>query len=394
MLAVWFLAVAVQCALLLFIYKQGRAALLGGMTELPYPPLESDAPKVGVIIPVAGQRAGMETALRSLLEQDYPCYEVIFVTAEADDPAVPCLRKLATECAHVRHVTASRASRCGQKNHNILCGIAALGKDADIYAFCDSTHTASRAFLRTLVQPVAAGETAFSTGYHVVDALDDQPVTLGYQITVIFMRLLQAVSVFTQPWGGAMAISRPAFERYRIEELWAANVVDDCSLAGLLMARRVHMHLSSAALLRTPVAALAQEQWVAWFDRQILFLKFCTPAMWYLMGLGLVLLFAPTLCSLALLLSRPTFGCAPAWSALAAAAHVVFLLYFALALRDFSARRAPAPAWLRAFALNYWLLGWVYVRSIACRHLCWHDTTYHVGAGGRVISLDKHRKHV
>jgi len=394
MLTVWFLAVAVQCALLFFIYRRGRAALLGGTAELPYPPLGPDAPKVGVIIPVAGQRAGMETALRSLLEQDYPCYEVVFVTAETDDPAVPCLQKLAAECAHARHVTAGRASRCGQKNHNILCGIAALGKNADIYAFCDSTHTAPRAFLRTLVQPVAAGETAFSTGYHVVDALDDQPVTLGYQITVIFMRLVQAVSVFTQPWGGAMTISRPAFERYRIEELWAVNVVDDCSLAGLLTARRGHMHLCPAALLRTPIAAHARKQWVAWFDRQILFLKFCTPAMWHLMGLGLVLLFVPTLCSLALLVSRPIFGCAPVWSAPAAAAHLVFLLYFALALRDFSARRTPAPAWLRAFVLNYWLLGWVYVRSITCRHLHWHDTTYHVGAGGRVISLDKHTKHV
>jgi hypothetical protein len=73
---------------------------------------------------------------------------------------------------------------------------------------------------------------------------------------------------------------------------------------------------------------------------------------------------------------------------------LVFLLYFALALRAFSSRRAPACAWLRAFALNYWLLGWTYARSIGCRRLHWHDTSYHVGAGGRVLSLDKHVKHV
>ncbi|MCL2123813.1 MAG: glycosyltransferase [Desulfovibrionaceae bacterium] len=394
MLAVWFLSAAVQCVLLFCIYKAGRATLLGGTAELPYPPLGPGAPKVGVIIPVAGQRPGMEAALRSLLEQDYPCYEVVFVTAEADDPAVPCLRTLAAEFAHARHVTAGSASRCGQKNHNSLCGIAALGNKADIYAFCDSTHTAQRDFLRTLVRPVAAGEAAFSTGYHAVDALDDQPVTLGYQITVIFMRLLQTVSVFTQPWGGAMSIARSAFERYRIEELWATNVVDDCSLAALLTARRGHMRLCPAALLRTPVAAHAREQWMAWFERQILFLKFCTPAMWHLMGLGLVLLFAPTLCSLSLLLVCLLLGSAPVWPVLAAAAHLMFLLYFALALREFSARRAPAPAWLRAFALNYWLLGRVYARSIACRHLRWHDTTYRVGAGGRVLSLDKRMKHI
>jgi hypothetical protein len=107
-----------------------------------------------------------------------------------------------------------------------------------------------------------------------------------------------------------------------------------------------------------------------------------------------VLLFAPTLCSLALPILWLVFGSAPAWSALAAAAHLICVLRFALALRDFSPRRAPAPAWLRAFALNYWLLGWVYIRSIACRHLRWHDTLYRVGAGGRVISLDKQKKQV
>jgi cellulose synthase/poly-beta-1,6-N-acetylglucosamine synthase-like glycosyltransferase len=356
--------------------------------------LGPDAPKVGVIIPVAGQRSGMDTALRSLLEQDYPRYEVVFVTAEADDPAVPRIRALTEEFSHARHVVAGRASCCGQKNHNTLCGIAALGKDADIYAFCDSTHTAPSDFLRTLVRPLVAGEAAFSTGYHAVDALDDRPVTLGYQITVIFMRLLQAVSVFTQPWGGAMSLSRPAFERYGIRELWGTNVVDDCSLAGLLMARRAYMRLCPAALLRTPAAAHPREQWVTWFDRQILFLKFCTPVMWRLTGLGLLLLFVPTLCSLALLLFCSLSGGVPAWSALAAVAHLMFLLYFALALREFSARRAPVFAWLRAFALNYWLLGWVYARSIACRHLHWHDTVYHVGAGGQVISLDKHKKPV
>ena len=394
MLIVWCMFVSIQCALLFWIYRKGRAALLGGLADLPYPPLGPDAPKVGVIIPVAGLRPGMEAALRSLLDQDYPRYEVIFVTAEADDPAVPCLRALTEEFSHSRHVTAGRASRCGQKNHNSLRGIAALGNDAEVYAFCDSTHTASRGFLRALVRPVVAGEVAFSTGYHVVDALDDMPVTLGYQITVTLMRLLQAVSAFTQPWGGAMSMSRQAFERYKIQEHWGTNVVDDCSLAGLLMERRGYVRLCPGALLRTPAAAHGREQWVAWFDRQILFLKFCTPAMWHLMGLGLVLLFMPTLCSLALLVAWAALDGVPAWSASAAAAHLIFLLYFALALREFSVRRAPAPAWLRAFALNYWLLGWVYLRSIGCRRLSWHDTTYHLGAGGRVIALDKQIKQV
>jgi hypothetical protein len=78
MLAAWFVFTCMQCALLFFLCRAGRAALLGGLAELPYPSLGPDAPKVGVVIPVGGRRPGMEAALRSLLEQDYPCYEVIW----------------------------------------------------------------------------------------------------------------------------------------------------------------------------------------------------------------------------------------------------------------------------------------------------------------------------
>ena len=94
MFAAWFVSACFQCALLFFIYREGRAVLLGGTAELLYPPLGPSAPKVGVIIPIAGQRAGMDAALRSLLEQDYPLYEVVFVTAKADDPAMPSIRTL------------------------------------------------------------------------------------------------------------------------------------------------------------------------------------------------------------------------------------------------------------------------------------------------------------
>ena len=34
------------------------------------------------------------------------------------------------------------------------------------------------------------------------------------------MRLLQGLSAFTQPWGGAMAMTRAAFERYGVARLW------------------------------------------------------------------------------------------------------------------------------------------------------------------------------
>jgi hypothetical protein len=338
-----------------------------------------------MIVPVAGLRPGTEKALRSLLEQDYPRYSVVFATAEDDDPAVPLINALVGEYARARHVTAGRAVRCGQKNFNSLAGVSALGDAAEIYVFCDSTHTAGPDFLRVLVRPLAAGEAAFSTGYHAVEAEDALPVTLAYQMTVIIMRLLQSCSLFTQPWGGAMAVSRAAFERYGVERLWAGNVVDDCSLAARLTAVRGRVRLCPEALLRTPAARHSLAQWRNWFERQILFLKFCTPALWRLMGPGICLLLLPTLFSLALL---PLCIADPRPAHLPAVLHLCLLGLFALNLREFADNPPPGRAWLAAFALNLWMLGRVYVGSIAARTLRWHDTLYHVGKGGRVRRLE------
>ncbi len=391
MVTAWLIGVCLQCALLFAALRGGRLLLRPGDFEPAWPALPERPPRAGMIVPAAGARPDMEPALRSLLTQDYPDYEVVFVTAEENDPAVPLLRRLTEEDPRARHVVAGRAGRCGQKNHNTLHGLAALGPEVEIFAFCDSTHIARPDFLRMLLRPLLAGEAAFSTGYHTVEAQDAQPVTLAYQMTVVFMRLLQAVSAFTQPWGGAMAMTRAAFERYGVEKLWASNVVDDCSLAGLLMASRGQVRLCPEALLCTRAARHSRAQWQSWFERQLLFLKFCTPAMWHALGLGLFVLFAPTLASLCLV-PACLFGAGPAILALPALGHLVFFFFFALKLRDFTEKPAPALPWLNAFVLNLGMLGRVYAGCVRKRILVWHDTKYVVGRGGRVESLTRIRR--
>lgn len=388
MFTLWIVGICLQCALLFtLLLRGGRLLVKPGDGRPAPPPLSEKFPVAGMIVPAAGVRPGMEAALRSLLSQDYPRYAVVFVTAEEDDPAADLARMLCGEFTHARHAAAGRASVCGQKNHNLLRGIAELGDETEIYVFCDSTHTAQPDFLRKLIRPLAAGESSFSTGYHTVDAADARPLTLAYQMTVIFMRLLQAVSAFTQPWGGAMAITRTAFARYEVAELWANTVVDDCSLAGLLMTERVHVRLCPEALLRTPAARHSRTQWKNWFERQVLFLKFCTPSMWRLMGLGIFLLAAPTLCTVAVALCSPALGFDPLL--LPAAGHMLFLSFVAGGLRGFTEKKAPFPVWLAAFALNMWMVVRVYAYSVFVRKIRWHDTVYRVGRGGRVLGLER-----
>lgn len=389
MIVVWMLTAAAQCLLLWRLWRAGRDVVLGLVPDGPCRGASATAageelPPAALIVPVAGSHPRMESALRSLLRQDYPGLLPVLVTADADDPATALIARLREEFPHIRQVIAGPASGCGQKNRNLLQGVAAVGDAAEIYLFCDSTHEARPDFARRLARPVAEGESAFATGYHYVDAGDDRPVTLAYQLSVLLMRLLQAVSVFTQPWGGAMAISRRAFERRGIAAFWRDKVVDDCSLAGLLLRCRLGVTLCGGAVLRTVARDHSLPVWRAWMDRQVLFLKFCVPGQWVLLGVFALLMAAPAAVSLAAVAGGLS-GLVPDPAFLFGLVHLTLLCAVVLGWRELLPRKVPALRWLGAFALGVGMFCLVYLRSIPARTILWHGRVYRVGRGGRVL---------
>jgi len=378
-----FAAIA-QCLLLLLLACAGRS--LPGRAAKDAAIRPPDHPSVGLVVPVAGSHPCMANALKSLVCQDYPHFVPVFVTATEDEDAASLIRGLRAQFPVIRHITAGRAQGCGQKNHNSLAGVKAMGEEAEVLVFCDSTHPARPDFVRALVSPIAVGETDFTTGYHQVIPRDMRPVTLAYTLCVLLMRLLQALAPLTQPWGGAMAIRRSAFQRHDIAGIWSANVVDDCSLAGILPGLNVHMRLCPGALLDTDAAAHSLPVWRAWMDRQVLFLKFCVPSQWILLGL-LCLIMAIPLCWAAFTLCYAVLHVASDFAVCAAMAYLALLAALLNVWRGFLSATVPLLLWLRAFACATGMFVHVYARSIPAKYLVWHGITYTVGRGGRVIGM-------
>ena len=386
----WVLLAAAQCTLLYVLVRTGQRLPLReardarANDDLP----QAQWPSVGLVIPVAGSDARMERALRSLLAQDYPRVTPVLVTQSPDDPAVEIIARLARDFPAMRHVSAGVACGCGQKNWNSLRGVEALGDTVDVYAFCDSTHLARPDFLRHLVGPIARSEAMFSTGYHMVEPGDEQRVTLAYALCVLLMRLLQALSPFTQLWGGAMSMTRAAWEQQNIARLWHENVVDDCSLSALLQARGVPVRLCPGALLRTRAAAHSRSVWHAWMDRQVLFLKFCMPGQWILLGGLCAMMLTPILCAAVSLLG----GLVHLGSGAGVLLSLLWLagILFDLHLwRGMLSRPVSLWPWFLAFVEAAAMFAWVYLDSLRARALSWHGIRYDVGRGGRVLRTDR-----
>ena len=386
----WFVLAAFKCILLYVLAKTGqslpRRARLDDAANRALP--ENRWPSVGMIVPMAGTDRRMSAAVRSLLIQNYPKYIPVLVTAENVEPAADLVRRIQKDYPYVRHVVAGPAHNCGQKNHNSLRGVAAVKNEVDVFVFCDSTHMAKPDFLRHLVGPLAAGEAEFSTGYHVVIPNDHRPVTLAYAMCVLLMRLLQAVSSFTQLWGGAMAMTREAFGRYAVEELWACNVVDDCSLSARLQNLRVPVRLCPGALLHTEASKHERHVWRAWMDRQVLFLKFCMPLQWGLLGFMCIAMAVPPLMGILILLG----GLFNVSSALAVLLVVLWVILLAKVLhlwRGLLRHSISFSRWFLSFLDAVVMFVLVYVHSLTAKSIIWHGQRYVVGRCGRVIRVER-----
>jgi cellulose synthase/poly-beta-1,6-N-acetylglucosamine synthase-like glycosyltransferase len=376
--------------------------LLHGYTHVresqrPYParPLATDGFNredlvVDVIVPVTGNSPELRQNLHSFLNQDLPQYRTFLVTKDRLDPAVPVIEGLLKKHEGARHIIAGHATRCGQKNFNLLAGIEAAGRSDGILVFCDSSHHAPSTLLRDLITPLLHDEETLTTGFHRIIPGDSRIATLGMMISVTAIHLLQGNKAFTQPWGGATAIRRDVFMEYGIDRLWAETVVDDFTMGPSLRRHGIRCRPVSSACLTTPLAGENMSGWVDWLTRQLLYMKYYTPWEWLGASLAAYLLVAPILLSL-----MAAFGFFLGFISLKVLVPclIYFLIWSAMGVftRRKFLKRSPPFRWLFTFYSAHFVACWCYIRTWFLNTISWRGISYKMSRKGRVreVILDK-----
>ena len=64
-------------------------------------PATSALEPISILKPLAGLDPGLESNLRTCFQQDYPAFEILFATREADDPSIEIVERLRLEYPHV-----------------------------------------------------------------------------------------------------------------------------------------------------------------------------------------------------------------------------------------------------------------------------------------------------
>jgi chlorobactene glucosyltransferase len=106
-----------------------------------------DYPLISVIVPAHNEQAGIEECLRSVLEQDYPCYEVILVDDRSEDLTAAIASDLARDRSNFQIITVSQlAEGWTGKCHALDVGVKHAS--GEWLAFLDADSSLDRTALR------------------------------------------------------------------------------------------------------------------------------------------------------------------------------------------------------------------------------------------------------
>lgn len=238
-------------------------------------------PSLNVFVPCKGWNKNLNTYLRTVLDQNYYNYKVIFITESEKDQANVEIAKLLKEYDNTYHVISGIAKNCGQKNHNLLKAIEKYS-DCDIFVFCDSDLLFEKYWLSNLVKPFKNNQISFSSSFYSVEGQKNKGFTSTFYSGFSFYSLMLLFSTGAI-WGGSMAIRKSSFEKLEVAELWKKAVVDDMSVAKLAKKTNEKVFVVYPNGLKSIIDDDTSFRNVfKWCKRQIMYVKYYLRIYWLL----------------------------------------------------------------------------------------------------------------
>ena len=311
MLIFYFLAAVVICLGILSL-RSGLSFAGYVRRELARKP-PGYSPFVSVIAPCRGLEEGLRENLTALFEQDYPTYEIIFVTDREDDPALDVFVDVRDQWADAwRPVTqlviAGPASMSGQKVHNLTVAATKVDPRCKVLVFVDSDARPHGQWLTSLVAPLANEGIGAATGYRWFIPMKGGVAShLRSVWNASIASALGASEDKNFCWGGSTAIRRATFESLRITDAWHGTVSDDFATTRVLHQAKLPIHFVPDCLVPS-FGDCTMKELLEFTNRQLKITRVYSPHLWKPLLIGSLLFTAGFFGGLALVLVRAALG--------------------------------------------------------------------------------------
>jgi len=270
-------------------------------------------PFVSVFFPVRGVDEGLSENIAAVFGQDYPNYEVIFVSDAENDPAWPVIedarRSFAGESGPtMQTVVAGPATGRGQKVHNLSTAIDHAHASSEIFVFVDSDARPQPHWLGSLVAPLQDETLGAATGYRWF-----VPVRGGLASHLLSVWNASIASALGSEmernfcWGGSTAIRRSAFTACRVIEYWQHTVSDDFALTSALRAANKPIKFVPQCLTAS-FADCSFGELIEFTTRQLKITRAYAPHLWKPLLLGSALFVLVFFGGIGLVIARALVG--------------------------------------------------------------------------------------
>ena len=270
-------------------------------------------PFVTVFVPCRGVDDGLKENITALFAQDYPQFEIIFVSDRADDPALKVIEEARRSFKKrlgpiMRIVIAGPATDSGQKVHNLRVAVAEADQKTEIFVFVDTDARPHKLWLRSLIAPLQDDRVGTTTGYRWF-----VPVRGGFAShlrSVWNAAIASALGADEKKnfcWGGSTAIRRTTFEQLKVKDRWRGTVSDDFTLTRVLHEAGLPIRFVPQCL--TPsFEDCSLRGSIEFTTRQLKITRTYAPHLWKAVLIGSAI-FAVTFCGgIALLIWRAAMG--------------------------------------------------------------------------------------
>jgi ceramide glucosyltransferase len=240
-------------------------------------------PRVSVILPCKDLDFELERNVEAVFRQVYPSFEVLVVTATADDPARPLLQRLAARYPghEIRFVTAGFSAERGEKVNNLIQALAHADPNSEVLVFTDSDSRPHFLWLQELVAPLRDKRIGVSTGYRWYYPAPRNLASLIRSVWNGSVATLLGNHGHNFAWGGSMAIRRSTFDHAKVLSYWKHSLSDDYSITRAVQDAKLKIHYEPRCLIGS-YGPCGWRELFEWSTRQMTITRIYSRKLWYL----------------------------------------------------------------------------------------------------------------